>query len=308
MGAEDIWRSKTDEQLLAACAVLDDYTEEGQRIIRAELERRGLEEPPPVTEEPPDDGDPGPGTEDLPTMDMLLAPTSTSRPRETPAAVAPKSRTANPETVVGHWNMLIENLSASPLAFYKDVENALSRRQIPFGGSTRVDYKESGLLSARREYLQIRRERLIFDLCGAPFGTGFFVSWWLAEAKAGVSPVTATLGILTLFGAAVWSLDALGFVWGSVALVLGVLGGMSVIRALDAEFLDDFARSVPVLGGLYVRLFRPPTYYRIDTMEMFQKAVHNAVQDVIDEMTTAKGLRALSEAERKPVMREFYRS
>jgi hypothetical protein len=48
------------------------------------------------------------------------------------------------------------------------------------------------------------------------------------------------------------------------------------------------------------------TYYRIDTTLMFQKAIHNAVLEVIDEMTTAKGLRALGEHDRKPVMREFY--
>ena len=41
-------------------------------------------------------------------------------------------------------------------------------------------------------------------------------------------------------------------------------------------------------------------------MLMFQKAVHNAVLEVIDEMTTANGLRALGESERKPIMREFY--
>ena len=40
-------------------------------------------------------------------------------------------------------------------------------------------------------------------------------------------------------------------------------------------------------------------------MSMFQKAVHNAVLEVID-VTAEKGVRALSESDRKPVMREFY--
>jgi hypothetical protein len=39
----------------------------------------------------------------------------------------------------------------------------------------------SGLLSAKREYLHVRRGKLAFDICGAPFGTGFFLSCWLAE-------------------------------------------------------------------------------------------------------------------------------
>ncbi len=60
-----IWREKSDEDLLEAAANLDDFTEEGRRAVRAELKRRGLEdpveqageaataEPPPEGEEPP---------------------------------------------------------------------------------------------------------------------------------------------------------------------------------------------------------------------------------------------------------------
>ena len=43
--AERIWREKSDGALLEAAAELGTYTEDGQRIIRAELKRRGLEDP-----------------------------------------------------------------------------------------------------------------------------------------------------------------------------------------------------------------------------------------------------------------------
>jgi hypothetical protein len=43
--AERIWSEKSDEDLLDAAADLDQFTEDGQRIIRAELKRRGLEDP-----------------------------------------------------------------------------------------------------------------------------------------------------------------------------------------------------------------------------------------------------------------------
>jgi hypothetical protein len=47
--AEEIWRAKTDEELLQAGEELSEYTEDGERIIRAELRRRGLPEPgPPI--------------------------------------------------------------------------------------------------------------------------------------------------------------------------------------------------------------------------------------------------------------------
>jgi hypothetical protein len=42
---EGIWREKSDDDLIEAAASLGDYTAEGQQVIRAELKRRGLEDP-----------------------------------------------------------------------------------------------------------------------------------------------------------------------------------------------------------------------------------------------------------------------
>jgi hypothetical protein len=47
--AGEIWAAKSDDELVEASGELFEYTEEGERIIRAELQRRGLPEPdPPV--------------------------------------------------------------------------------------------------------------------------------------------------------------------------------------------------------------------------------------------------------------------
>lgn len=43
--AERIWREKSDDDLIEAAAELDQFTEEGKAIIRAELKRRRLEDP-----------------------------------------------------------------------------------------------------------------------------------------------------------------------------------------------------------------------------------------------------------------------
>jgi len=43
--AEELWRAKTDDELLEAAEELSGYTDDGERIIRAELRRRGLPEP-----------------------------------------------------------------------------------------------------------------------------------------------------------------------------------------------------------------------------------------------------------------------
>lgn len=46
MDPDQVWPSKTDDELLAAAQNLADYTEEAERTIRAELSRRDLPDPP----------------------------------------------------------------------------------------------------------------------------------------------------------------------------------------------------------------------------------------------------------------------
>jgi hypothetical protein len=65
----------------------------------------------------------------------------------------------------------------------------------------------------------------------------------------------------------------------------------------------------PVLSGIARALTRPWTYYRVDTVTMFNTAVHHAVLEVVDSITSsAQGVRGLLESERKPVLKEFFTS
>jgi hypothetical protein len=80
-----------------------------------------------------------------------------------------------------------------------------------------------------------------------------------------------------------------------------------VASKLGSPETDDIILQLPFIGKFYGWLFSPITYYRIDTSEMFQKAVQKIVMDLIEEVTVANGIRALTELERKPVMREFFR-
>jgi len=45
---EKVWGGKADDEVLAAARRLAEYTEGGERVIRAELRRRGFDEPPPT--------------------------------------------------------------------------------------------------------------------------------------------------------------------------------------------------------------------------------------------------------------------
>ena len=56
-----------------------------------------------------------------------------------------------------------------------------------------------------------------------------------------------------------------------------------------------------------VAAFQPYTYYRLDTALMFQDAVHSAVLEVIEQVTEGKGVKGLSELERKPIMNDLFK-
>lgn len=159
--------------------------------------------------------------------------------------------------VRSHWNHFFDGLSASAQDFFVAVEATVKKRNLPDISFDRVDYREGGIFSSKREYLRIEHHDHIFDVCAAPFGNGYFFSWWLAD-PAPSGP------------------------WGIVL-------------------------TIPYLGAIAQRLFRPMTYYRNDTSSMVQSAINNAIQEVLDSITKASGLRALSEDERKPIMKDLFR-
>lgn len=206
------------------------------------------------------------------------------------------------DSVISHWSQLVENLQTSPLQVYSLVEAAIQRREVPETFIERIEYKEGGAISARRTYLRIKRGRLAFDVCGAPFGTGFFFSTWLAEV-----PVLTALHKFAIFGALglVFILCmSYSFFAGPLLFAALVFFALFLIGQGDMGF-DEVVMELPVIGILYAKLFKPITYYRLDTAAMFQAAVQAAVLETIDELTSAQGLRMLSELERKPLMHKL---
>jgi hypothetical protein len=213
--------------------------------------------------------------------------------------------------VISHWHHPIENFQTSTMEFYAAVEQALAPKQIPDYSTSRVDWREGGMLSARREYLRVKRGKFAFDICAAPFGTGFFFSWWLAEVPPSGGLLLALSILFVGFVFVGICMQALGFFagafWGIVGLIAAfcLIGYLIRLGKVNTD-LQEAVIAIPFFGALYERLFKPATYYKMDTAIMFQSMVHSAVLDVIDPLLQAKGVRALTELERKPIMREFY--
>lgn len=98
--------------------------------------------------------------------------------------------------VVSHWHALLDDFNTSALDFYSAVERALAARKLPDLKVRRVDWKEGGLFSAKREYLQVSMGRMSYDICASPYGTGYFFSSWMAVRE----PVPILDWFLSFFG------------------------------------------------------------------------------------------------------------
>jgi hypothetical protein len=224
-----------------------------------------------------------------------------------------------------HWHKPFDGFQTSAMDFYVSVEAALQRRQIPDVSVSRVDLHEGGTLSAKREYLRFTRQKLAFDLCAAPYGTGYFFSWWLGEKRpnrvlcwaillgaiigyfvlrSGVGKLVSRLWVQVFHQYGPGLLIRLVITLATIIVVFLIYRGVTRLFDMDP---DDPVLAVPLLGPLYEHFFRPETYYRIDTKLMFQSAVSAAVNESIDAVTTAKGLRAMTEDEKKPIMRDLLR-
>jgi hypothetical protein len=69
------------------------------------------------------------------------------------------------------------------------------------------------------------------------------------------------------------------------------------------ELLYGLTIIVPIID-----MRRPMTFYEVDTASMFQSVVHGAFLEAIDGVTDLQGIPRLSEAERRPVLKDFVRT
>ncbi|WP_417198088.1 hypothetical protein [Bizionia sp.] len=153
------------------------------------------------------------------------------------------------------WNTLIDNFEYSPKEFY-----ALLKAELESHGVTRINiqetaHKEGGMMSNSRLYLRAKWKDYQYDICGAKFGHGFFVSWWLLYK------------------------DSIGKI---------------------------LISKIPFIGDWLARKLYPVTYYRIDTASMLMSYVHSSILTVIDDITNDKGIRAMTETERRPVLNDIF--
>jgi hypothetical protein len=145
-----------------------------------------------------------------------------------------------------HWLHDFPGLKFSAMEFYSEVESTIKAREISGVRVSRINLSQTGLFSIKREYLRVANGEMTFDICAAPFGTGFFISWWYGER---VGP------------------------------------------------LKSFLYRIPIIGLFFLRASQLKTYYQWDTEAMFREAVRSCLNEAIQNVTSAKGIRGLSDLE-----------
>jgi len=158
------------------------------------------------------------------------------------------TRLKDGRNATGHWSHHFADLQMSSREFYDQINEIITAMNEQHIKTKYITYSEGGFITSNRTYLRVSRGDILFDICAAPFGNGFFVSWWQA----------------------------------------------------DRDFFKRFLLAIPLLGKVFERAFYPNTYYRIDTQDMFQTSIHTILLSAIDALVIAKGLRGLTELERKP--------
>lgn len=64
---------------------------------------------------------------------------------------------------------------------------------------------------------------------------------------------------------------------------------------------------IPLIGPWLSNKLFPVTYYQVDTASMFMSYAQKSVLNVIDDITNNKGVRALTEAEKKPILHDVFK-
>jgi len=192
--------------------------------------------------------------------------------------------------VLKHWYVLLPNFQASTASFYQSIEEELRLREVPGLEVAWVEFPEGNVFSARRIYLRLRRERYVFDVCSAPFGTSWFFSCRFAEIPMGLRVWELIVILAFLFLS--WSLYVFtfGMIWGTgvaIATFASFLYLLNTVAATGLYDLDALLLKIPVLGAFYETFIRRDTYYRQDTRLMYCDLIDAVVKTKIEELAGA---------------------
>ena len=215
------------------------------------------------------------------------------------------------DEVLNHWIASADNFTLPPQEFYEAVEKQLATIKIPGLEISREEYAEGGLLSDKRVYLRMVRERLAFDVCAAPFGTRYFFS-----SRTVYSPVVVQLWhIIAVIALLTGVFYGVNHLLNNVTLSLLAVGGLVLavmlmfrnVGLMGLHDVDALLLKLPAIGTIYERFFRKETYYRHDTRLMYLDTIPAIIEGLADEFTANKGVKLIRQYQIAPILGELYK-
>jgi hypothetical protein len=212
--------------------------------------------------------------------------------------------------ILGHWIAFHDNFSFSPQEFYDAIEKELQSRKIPGMEISHEEFAEGGLLSDKRIYLRLFRERLALYTCAAPFGSGYFFSCRTVYVPALVRlwHIIAALVFFNIVGDLL--MKPLGITFATVAMIALMFALAGVLRNAAASALPDLDTlllKIPVVATIYEDWFRADTYYRHDTRLIYLQRIPEIIKELAEDITAAKGARLEQQYQLQPILGELYK-
>ena len=190
-----------------------------------------------------------------------------------------------------HWYVPLKDFTSNSDEFYLAIEEVIRSREVPDVEITRVPFAEGGWLSANRTYLRIRREKLVFDICSAKFGTGWYFSCRGATIPSSVGIIGIIFAFIVLSSVGAAFNLMFGPFWGAI------IGSASLVAIFILFFtagrwqnVDDALLQLPVVGNIYEALFRRETYYRQDARNMYLDVVDDIIREQVRVFVNAGGV------------------
>ena len=208
------------------------------------------------------------------------------------------------------WIDYAQTFNYPPQEFYAALEKELANRKYPSMQTSREDFAEGGLLSDKRVYLRMFRERLAIYTCAAPFGTDYFFSCRTIYIPALVRlwHILAALAFFAVVGR--FFLQPLGLTFTIIALVALVFALAGVLRNAASSALSDLDAlllRIPVVSTFYEDWFREETYYRLDTRTLYLTQVPAIAKAIADEITAAKGVKLVRLDDPAPILVDLHK-
>jgi hypothetical protein len=205
-----------------------------------------------------------------------------------------------------HFGQVYPGQQFSSQAIYKDISDAVWKLKLPDTVCHPRIIHEGGPFTPYRTYLQIRREFSEFLVCAAPVGNSFFVTARKIDHFRHVKWWHYLIALNTFAGFLIGSIMNFGALGGSICVALMVSFIWSVFRyAAQTSFhwLNNQLAEIPVLGSLYLRWFRPDTYFRQDLHSAFMNLVDGVIREVVAGLAPQPPMRPETSTHGGPILK-----